>query len=105
MNAHGGINAGDVAILKSNLGTGFPTDCAVSFWTTDSTSTSYPNGYWNFWPESKYTQSACLTGAYGKFTDDPDGPIVEKGGVAEVIRKEFKLDVQQPSRGHSFLLN
>jgi len=25
--------------------------------------------------------------------------------LAEVIRKEFKLDVQQPSRGHSFLLN
>ena len=25
--------------------------------------------------------------------------------LAEVLRKEFKLDVQQPSRGHSFLLN
>ena len=25
--------------------------------------------------------------------------------LAEAIRKEFRLDVQQPSRGHSFLLN
>jgi metallo-beta-lactamase family protein len=33
------------------------------------------------------------------------GEISQGAALAEVIRKEFKLDVQQPSRGHSFLLN
>jgi metallo-beta-lactamase family protein len=33
------------------------------------------------------------------------GEPSQGAALAEVIRKEFKLDVQQPSRGHSFLLN
>jgi metallo-beta-lactamase family protein len=33
------------------------------------------------------------------------GEVSQGAALAEVIRKEFKLDVQQPSRGHSFLLN
>jgi metallo-beta-lactamase family protein len=33
------------------------------------------------------------------------GELKQGAALAEVIRKEFKLDVQQPSRGHSFLLN
>jgi metallo-beta-lactamase family protein len=33
------------------------------------------------------------------------GELSQGAALAEVIRKEFKLDVQQPSRGHSFLLN
>ena len=33
------------------------------------------------------------------------GEPAQGAALAEVIRKEFKLDVQQPSRGHSFLLN
>jgi metallo-beta-lactamase family protein len=33
------------------------------------------------------------------------GELAQGAALAEVIRKEFKLDVQQPSRGHSFLLN
>jgi metallo-beta-lactamase family protein len=32
------------------------------------------------------------------------GELAQGAALAEVIRKEFKLDVQQPSRGHSFLL-
>jgi len=32
------------------------------------------------------------------------GELSQGAALAEVIRKEFKLDVQQPSRGHSFLL-
>lgn len=32
------------------------------------------------------------------------GEIAAGAALAEVIRKEFHLDVQQPSRGHSFLL-
>jgi metallo-beta-lactamase family protein len=33
------------------------------------------------------------------------GELSQGAALAEVIRKEFNLDVQQPSRGHSFLLN
>jgi len=33
------------------------------------------------------------------------GEPAQGAALAEVIRKEFRLDVQQPSRGHSFLLN
>jgi len=33
------------------------------------------------------------------------GEPAQGAALAEVIRKEFGLDVQQPSRGHSFLLN
>jgi metallo-beta-lactamase family protein len=33
------------------------------------------------------------------------GELTQGAALAEVIRKEFKLEVQQPSRGHSFLLN
>ncbi len=32
------------------------------------------------------------------------GELSQGAALADVIRKEFKLDVQQPSRGHSFLL-
>jgi metallo-beta-lactamase family protein len=32
------------------------------------------------------------------------GELASGAALAEVIRKEFNLDVQQPSRGHSFLL-
>jgi len=80
--------------------TGFPDPCALSFWTSDSTDiTHYPNGYWSYgesinaagnWNtvmESSYTKGTCGSSALGPYTDDPDGPIVEKGGVAEVVRK------------------
>jgi len=33
------------------------------------------------------------------------GELAQGAALAEVIRREFKLDVQQPSRGHSFLLS
>ena len=33
------------------------------------------------------------------------GEPAQGAALAELIRQEFKLDVQQPSRGHSFLLN
>jgi metallo-beta-lactamase family protein len=33
------------------------------------------------------------------------GELEQGAALAEVIRKEFKLEVQQPSRGHSFLLS
>ena len=48
---------------------GFIVNDAVSFWTSSST-------YWNFSP-----RGTPLSGS-----DSPDGPIVEKGGVAQRIR-------------------
>jgi type IV pilus assembly protein PilY1 len=61
--------------------TGFPTDCAISFWTTDS------GTYWSNVPEKPSPAGLCPITTYDKFSDAPDGPIVEKGAVAEVIRK------------------
>jgi type IV pilus assembly protein PilY1 len=61
--------------------TGFPTDCASSFWTSDS------GTYWNNVTENPVPKGSCRTTTFDPFSDAPDGPIVEKGGVAEVIRK------------------
>lgn len=72
-----------------NNQTGFIDDCASSFWTTDSFD---PNdatkGYWwnqnvNPNPASKCTSVP----ANMVYSDKPDGPTVEKGAVAEVVRK------------------
>jgi type IV pilus assembly protein PilY1 len=66
-----------------NNNTGFFFDCARSFWTTDS------GTYWDF-PGG--LQSGCpLPPQPGVpssvFSDLPDGPVVEKGGAAEVLRR------------------
>lgn len=82
--------------------TGYPADCAVSFWTTDSPyrMPGAPSGtsnvpYWSLVPENPVPKGRCPTGGsasatstpFDPFSDAPDGPFVEKGGVAEVIRK------------------
>ncbi|MBC7453124.1 MAG: hypothetical protein H7335_05365, partial [Massilia sp.] len=61
--------------------TGFPNDCAISFWTSDS------GTYWNNVTTNPVPKGRCPTTPFDPFSDAPDGPIVEKGGVAEVIRK------------------
>jgi len=58
--------------------TGFVQACASSFYTTDS------GNYWNFSPISA---GQCTLGSTSVFSDLPDGSLVEKGGVAEVIRR------------------
>ena len=65
----------DDAIAAS---TGFLKACAISYWTTDSGS------YWNFSPSSA---GLCTTMPSNVFSDLPDGPAVEKGGVGEVLRR------------------
>ncbi|MBP0635029.1 PilC/PilY family type IV pilus protein [Cupriavidus sp. AcVe19-6a] len=65
--------------LAVNPLTGYPTDCAVSYWTTDS------GRYWETVNEDGSPKGNCSTET--AFSDAPDGPLVEKGGVAEVIRK------------------
>lgn len=83
----GSIDLGDNSnppINAVNPLTGFLTPCAQSFWTTDSGS------YWRSdifdTPPAKGTCPVAVTG-FSSWSDDPDGPLVEKGGVAEVIRK------------------
>jgi type IV pilus assembly protein PilY1 len=87
INLSGSIDLGDNSsppINAVNPLTGFLTPCAQSFWTTDS------GTYWKFdvfdTPPAKGTCPFAVTG-FSSWSDDPDGPIVEKGGVAEVIRK------------------
>lgn len=101
INDNGAIELGDARGQPAvNLLTGFPTACARSFWTTGSAdATHYPNGYWNFgqslngtgmWNtenETVYAKGTCPTTGRGPWDDLPDGPTVEKGGVAEVVRK------------------
>lgn len=72
-----------------NNNTGFIGDCASSFWTTDSFD---PNdttkGYWWNQNVSPNPASKCTSvPASLVYSDKPDGPTVEKGAVAEVIRK------------------
>lgn len=64
-----------------NPNTGFVTECATSFWTTDS-GNYFENILLNPSPASR-----CLSSTLNKFSDAPDGPFVEKGAVAEVLRK------------------
>ncbi|HXV12306.1 MAG TPA: PilC/PilY family type IV pilus protein [Burkholderiales bacterium] len=58
--------------------TGFVQSCASSFYTTDS------GAYWNFSPISA---GLCTVTSTSPFSDLPDGALVEKGAVSEVIRR------------------
>jgi type IV pilus assembly protein PilY1 len=70
-----------------NSQTGFVDECAASLWTTDSGS------YWDTVYANSLARSGCaefptVAGVVGSaWSDMPDGPTVEKGGVAEVLRK------------------
>ena len=64
-----------------NLQTGFITECATSFWTSDS------GAYWDHLPSNPPAEGKCTTSSFDKWSDSPDGPQVEKGAAAEVIRK------------------
>jgi len=83
----GSIELGDNSsppIDALNPLTGFLTPCAQSFWTTDS------GTYWQSDifddPPAKGTCPRTVT-SFSRWSDAPDGPLVEKGGVAEVVRK------------------
>lgn len=73
--------ADSTGVLAVNPSTGFITSCASSFWTTDSST------YWSTVPINPPPAGACTTSSFSKWSDAPDGPMVEKGAVAEVIRK------------------
>lgn len=90
INLSGSVELGDNSsppINAVNSLTGFVTPCAQSFWTTDS------GTYWLYDVfDEPAAEGTCLapgsaTTLVAPWSDGPDGPIVEKGGVAEVIRK------------------
>ena len=61
--------------------TGFIADCALSFWTTDS------GDYWSdVIVDDPAAVSACPT-AVNPNSDLPDGPFVEKGAAAQILRR------------------
>ena len=96
---NGSPDLGDaLGVSAINSTTGFLNDCAQSFWTSDtsayqpaSTVTAQP--YWSMVPGDKpIPKSACPTAPTGvtswsPFSDLPDGPSVEKGGAAEILRR------------------
>ncbi|WP_167399098.1 pilus assembly protein [Ectopseudomonas oleovorans] len=60
---------------------GFAAECAESFWTSDS------GTYWQSLGITPSPLSQCRGSAYSAWSDLPDGPFVEKGGVAQVSRR------------------
>ncbi|WP_019142917.1 pilus assembly protein [Noviherbaspirillum massiliense] len=82
INSAGSIELGDVdGVLATNTLTGFVTNCATSYWTKDS------GTYWQNVTMNPSPAGGCTTTAYSPYSDAPDGPQVEKGGTAEVIRQ------------------
>ena len=85
------INLADAnGLLVVNPLTGFVTSCAASFWTFDTNnyqppSINTPTPYWSLVPVTPIPQGTCP--ATNAFSDLPDGPIVEKGAAAEVLRR------------------
>lgn len=75
------IELGDVnRNVAVNTLTGFVTPCAASYWTSDSGS------YWSGLGVNPDPAGSCA-GSLSKYSDLPDGPQVEKGGAAEVLRQ------------------
>jgi len=91
---------------------GFLRECAVSFWTTDTsayipssaTPTSTNPAYWDFAADRALAANGCLATdpnnpasiakfappagiTWSQYSDLSDGPKVEKGGAAEVLRQ------------------
>jgi type IV pilus assembly protein PilY1 len=65
-------------VSVESLSTGFVVNNAMSFWTTPTTppAASTTSGFWSFAPSG-----SPMTGY-----DAPDGPVVEKGAAAQVMR-------------------
>lgn len=87
-------SAGDVALgdvngtPAVNTITGFLSECAISYWTTDS-GTYWQNVTDGTSPSPQLLDSTAVQGkcpGYQQYSDLPDGPLVEKGAVAEVLR-------------------
>jgi hypothetical protein len=76
------IELGDVnGNIAVNTVTGFVTPCAASYWTSDS------GTYWNGLGINPDPAGACAPSGASPYSDLPDGPQVEKGGAAEILRQ------------------
>ena len=83
-----GLDLGDVAGKRAvNPQTGFVTPCAQSYWTSDSTSSDGKSGYWAGMGLTPDPAGNCDIAGPNKYSDAPDGPFVEKGGAAQVLRQ------------------
>ncbi|MEN3274597.1 MAG: type pilus assembly protein PilY1 [Massilia sp.] len=86
-----GLDLGDVAGNAAvNTQTGFVTPCAQSYWTSDSTTTDSAGvrkGYWEGLGLVPDPVGSCAPAGASKYSDAPDGPFVEKGGAAQVLRQ------------------
>jgi hypothetical protein len=81
ISANGNVELGDVnGNIATNNVTGFVTPCAASYWTTDS------GPYWSGLGVDPDPAGSCGIASLSKYSDLPDGPQVEKGGAAEVLR-------------------
>ena len=82
-----GLNSGTIKLfdakddLAINTTTGFVTECARSFW-TEAPSVGSPDTYWDFAP-----QGLCDPVEVTSISNTPDGPYVEKGAQAFMLRE------------------
>lgn len=97
-------DAKDSAAIDTGA-TGFVKQCAVSFWTEDTS--NWPvsgTPYWQRVPTSQTPENACLTPppdgttlTFSTYSDWPDGNIVEKGGAGLWLRKRICGPSQSPT--------
>lgn len=80
-----------------NPQTGFAAECAESFWTTDS------SAYWEGLGITPAPRSQCISTTNSVWSDLPDGPFVEKGGVAQEIRRRTSARVLKTVSGTSLV--
>ncbi|BDT59673.1 hypothetical protein MasN3_31670 [Massilia varians] len=79
---NGNVDLGDVnGKVAVNTVTGFVTPCAASYWTKDS------KNYWEGLGIDPAPLGTCGTVSFNAFSDLPDGPFVEKGAAAQVLRE------------------
>ncbi|WP_436105607.1 pilus assembly protein [Massilia sp. LjRoot122] len=82
INNNGNIDLGDAAgKVAVNTVTGFVTPCATSYWGGNS------GTYWSGLGLSPDPAGTCSTSSFNKYSDAPDGPFVEKGAAAQILRQ------------------
>lgn len=98
--------------------TGFITPCATSWWTTDSGSywydtansqsrifitqaTTAGTAWQTAGDDTKFAKGLC--GTTGTYSDLPDGPTVEKGGAAEMLRQQTSRTVKTLSSSNALV--